>query len=550
MRRPELPSYRVRFVYQSSCSAVIAHVEKNAELSRATLLRQGIKEANPNKKADSRYASVQDYADAYRSKLTTPSAVMKVSLAKVQEWERNGWFVFSSIIEKDVMAQAYASDERFEKGETLGIFDGVPIAFKDMLGVKHHPMYAGKDPSKRWNTTSREDDPVVARFREAGAIIFGVTIMTEGGTTPLGYNSFFNGPFNPFSAGHYAGGSSSGSAVAVAMGIVPIAIGFDGGGSIRIPAALSGVYGLACTFGRIPFLGPIGSTMIKGGPLAHSPADAALAYMVMATPSKDPSEFYQQLYDGGLRGPPPANIYGFTDTRAVKGLRIGIFSDWFVDADKESRDLATNTIIKLRQLGAELVEIKIPHLRWLALSHGIKISTEFAMEWDLLHHTRLRDMEPNTRISIAVGSSVSGLEVIAADKLRAWALKYTTEMFYREKLDVIVNPTVGFTAPVLHESHKMHGVSDSAQVMKMMKHVGLANLLGMPAVSIPIGFGKCPETGTKLPIGLQFTGIHWGEAKLLQMANIFATSVSIEKIKPVYFVNPLKNAIDLANVFS
>ena len=521
-----------------------------SELSRATLLKQGIKDTTQSKKTDSIYASVQDYADAYRSKLTTPSAVMKASLTKVQEWERNGWFIFSSILEKDVMAQAYESDKRFARGETLGIFDGVPIAFKDMLGVRHHPIYAGKDPRKRWNTTVREDDPVVARFREAGAIIFGVTIMTEGGTTPLGYNSFFKGPFNPYSADHYSGGSSSGSAVAVAMGIVPIAIGFDGGGSIRIPAAMSGVYGLACTFGRIPFLGPIGSTMIKGGPLAHSPTDAALGYMVMATPSKDPNEFYQNLYDGGLRGPPLANINGFSDSTAVKGLRIGIFSDWFLDADKESRELCTNTIIKLRQLGAELVEVKIPHLRWLALSHGIKISTEFAMEWDLLQHTRLRDMEPNTRVSIAVGSSVSGLEVMAADKLRAWALNYTTELFRRESLDFIVNPTVGFTAPLIRDSHKTHGVSDSAQVMKMMKHVNLANLLGMPSVSIPIGFGKCVETGKKLPVGLQLTGLHWGEAKLLQMANIFATSVSTEKIKPVYFVNPIKNAIDMASIFS
>jgi Asp-tRNA(Asn)/Glu-tRNA(Gln) amidotransferase A subunit family amidase len=516
-----------------------------AELTRSYVMRHGLKESGVSY-ADKTYASVQDYAVAYRSKKTTPSAVMRASMTKVKEWEKDGWFVFSSINEPDVLAQAAASDKRIANGQSLSILDGVPIAFKDMLGVDGHSIYAGKDPNRSWNFTSRGDDPVVARFREAGAIIFGVTIMTEGGTTPLGYNAFFKGPFNPYSKQHFSGGSSSGSAAAVAMGIVPIAIGFDGGGSIRIPAAVSGVLGLACTFGRIPFKGPTGSTMIKGGPMAHSAADTALGYMVMTASSEDPNEFYRKLYDGGVKGTPHPNLAGFPEAASLKGMRIGVFNDWFMDVDKSVSNLYTSMVIQLRELGAEVVVFEIPHLRWLAMSHGIKISTEFAMEWDLLHHTRLADMEPNTRVSIAIGSTASALEVIAADRMRAWALNYTTELFQRQRLDAIINPTVGFTAPVLHDAYKKHGVSDSAMVMKMMKQIFLANLLGLPAISIPIGFSKCPETGTKLPLGLQFTANHWKENILLQIANVFEKSLKRDdSVKPVHFIHPINNAIDV-----
>ncbi len=121
-----------------------------------------------------------------------------------------------------------------------------------------------------------------------------------GGVTPLGYNAHFKGPFSAFSRRRYSGGSSSGSALAVATGIVPVAIGFDGGGSIRIPCSMSGLHGLAAGFGRIPSESATLSTMIKAGPMTASAHDAALAFAVMAPNKRD--HFYSNLYDGGNRG--------------------------------------------------------------------------------------------------------------------------------------------------------------------------------------------------------------------------------------------------------
>ena len=128
--------------------------------------------------------------------------------------------------------------------------------------MKGHPIYKGsiRGPFN----IAQKDDLLVARLRELGAIIFGTTVMVEGGVSPLGYNAMWKGPFNPYSTSRFSGGSSSGSAVSVATGLVPAAIGFDGGGSIRVPCAMSGLHGLGGTFGRIPFdADSVHSTMIK-----------------------------------------------------------------------------------------------------------------------------------------------------------------------------------------------------------------------------------------------------------------------------------------------
>ena len=290
----------------------------------------------------------------------------------------------------------------------LSYLDGVPIAVKDQIDVLGHSIFDGKDPSKAWESSHvrQIDDIAVARFRAAGCIILGVTIMTEGGTTPLGYNKHFRGPVNPYSLHHYSGGSSAGSAVAVATGLVPIAIGFDGGGSIRIPAALSGIHGLATSFGRIPYDSHYSSTMIKSGPLAMSALDAALGLAVMAAPLSSSSDFYSNMYDGGVRGPPPVHLKGLFEVTNYTGVRIGVFPEWFEDGQPDVVAVARTSLQHLVDRGAELVKISIPHLHWMGLSHGIKIASEFAMGWDLLSHTRLEDLDPNTRITVTAGGAV------------------------------------------------------------------------------------------------------------------------------------------------
>ena len=142
--------------------------------------------------------TVTDYAARYRSGSVLPSVVVAESLRTARAWEQQGLRIFASLHDEDIMAQARASDQRHRAGAPLSIFDGVPVAYKDMLDVKGYTIYDGRDP-RRADTgiVSIHDDLVVSRMRELGAIIFGTTVMVENGVSPLGWNAHFQGPYNP-----------------------------------------------------------------------------------------------------------------------------------------------------------------------------------------------------------------------------------------------------------------------------------------------------------------------------------------------------------------
>ena len=243
------------------------HVE--AAASFKDILSEGLPEENP-----STYRSVMDYHRLYLEGKATPSMVMEKVLEGCEKLKHLN--IFSSLIPDDVRKQARESDERYKSGKPLSVFDGVPIAVKEQFHALGHKVCSGGSVC----TESLQDDAVVATVRQAGAILLGLTVMTEGGVTPLGYSLAFDGPFNPYDSEYYSGGSSSGSAVAVATGLVPVAVGADGGGSIRVPAAMTGTFGLAPTFGRVQADSSIGSTVIKAGPIAASTQDSALAHLV------------------------------------------------------------------------------------------------------------------------------------------------------------------------------------------------------------------------------------------------------------------------------
>jgi Asp-tRNA(Asn)/Glu-tRNA(Gln) amidotransferase A subunit family amidase len=331
--------------------------------------------------------TIEEYANHYRSGKELPSVLLKKTLQTVRDWEKKGFRIFATMKEEDVLRQAYESDKRIQAGKPLSILDGVPIAFKDSIDVEGYSVFNGQSPKEEYKDFFRvaeRDDIMVARFREQGAIILGLTIMIEGGVTPVGYSAHFQGPYSAYSWNRYSGGSSSGSAVAVATGLVPLAIGFDGGGSVRLPSTMSGVHGLAVGFGRVPFESDVDSTLIKPGPIAASSADVAIGYMVMS--QMELNHFYAQLYDGGVRGQPKPHLGGYHATEDLSDVRIGIYKEWFNDADPHILKRCYEVIDYLKSKGATMVEIEIPHLGASHLAHGVKISNEFALTFDRAYH--------------------------------------------------------------------------------------------------------------------------------------------------------------------
>ena len=234
-----------------------------------------------------------DLRNAYASGRTTPVEVLDRLLDAVQrgQFGHATHSPFAALDPEVARAAAKESAARWANGTTLGPMDGVPVALKDQYTIRGLPTYGGTG----WRTRRfREDAVVVQRLREGGAVVFGTTHATENGMNPLGFNPNHAMPRNVYSADHGAGGSSTGAGVAVGLGLSTVASGSDGGGSIRIPAAHNGVFGLKPTFNRLSGTGNLWKASVgHGGPLGASVED--LVDFLEVAGGRDPSDRYTQF---------------------------------------------------------------------------------------------------------------------------------------------------------------------------------------------------------------------------------------------------------------
>lgn len=479
----------------------------------ATVLQDGLglsrSKSNDNNDPAPGYRSIMDYHRLYKSKRATPTQVME-RLIHGAEQELPHLRIFACFRPDNIRQQAQESEARWAAGAPLSIWDGVPVAIKDMSPVKGLTICEGSSECREMS----QDDFPAERLRRAGAIIVGMTVMNEGGVTPLGYSAFFDGPFNPYDVDYYSGGSSSGSAVAVASGLVPMAVGWDGGGSVRVPASMSGIPGLATTFARIPFHFSSSSTNVKGGPLGATMTDIALSYLLLS--ETHPDSFYTDLV-GSAYLPPPHLTEIVEPTSSLQGTRLGVFWDHFQHTDTEVYQQCLKVVRFLEDRGAEIVNITIPHLREIHLSHGIKILTEFGLAWESQFYNKTYELEPNTEITIMLGRTVRADEVLAAEKVRSLAIEYVRKSLFKDlKLEAIVSPTLGGKVPKPPEGYRGIGESNTPLVYKTMRFVPLANFLGLPGLSVPVGYEK--DTG--LPIGFQLMGDAWSEPTLIGLGSV------------------------------
>eukprot|EP00992_Anisonema_acinus_P009903 TRINITY_DN6105_c0_g1_i1.p1 TRINITY_DN6105_c0_g1~~TRINITY_DN6105_c0_g1_i1.p1 ORF type:complete len:452 (-),score=72.71 TRINITY_DN6105_c0_g1_i1:3-1358(-) len=422
--------------------------------------------------------------------------------------ERPHLAIWVDLNETDALEQAKESDRRHAAGRPLSIWDGVPVAVKDEIDMRgYYTAHGGLVPP--WLQRATRDDIIVTRFRAAGAVLVGKTTMDEYGVQPTGFNARLNGPRNPYDRTRYSGGSSSGSAVAVALGLIPVAVGFDGGGSSRVPAALSGVFGLSPTFTRIPFDGeaPEVSSFIHAGPLTATATDAARVYKLLAPP--DPEHFYTAYYGG----PPPApHTHEFDAIADLTGVRVGVFWEWLHDSDAVVAASAAQAIAFLERRGAVVVNISIPHLEVLSLAYSLSIAADMAhrqdRKWDAGHQ-----YQPATKMVVAVGRAVAGVELAAAARLRGWAHRHFQTLF--EMVDVIATPTCGIVAPQIAAGAELEGESNIPLLSNLTRFIFLGNFLGLPAISVPVEYN---DEG--LPIGFHLMANHWEDALLLRMGHL------------------------------
>jgi Asp-tRNA(Asn)/Glu-tRNA(Gln) amidotransferase A subunit family amidase len=456
------------------------------------------------------YPTAHDYATAYRQGTLTPVEAAQRVMDAIAASDQGTLPLraFMPLNPDDVLAQAKAAAQRIADGHSLSLLDGVPVAVKDEVDMCPYPTTVGT--TFLGTSPAAHDSTVAARLRNAGALLVGKTNMHEIGINPNGFNAHYGAVRNPFDPTCDTGGSSSGSAVAVAAGLVPIAIGADGGGSIRIPAALCGVVGLKPTFGRVSEFGaaPLCWSVAHLGPLAASVADAALAYSIVAGPdSRDPNSMLQ----------PPATLSGW-NRADLRGVRLGIYPQWFEHANPEVLQVCRSLLAQFKSAGAEVREVVIPGLDEIRIAQAITILSEMAMTMSKYRAQR-HQMGAAVRLSLVLGEAMTSSDYLQAQQVRTRAMQTFSQVF--QQVDAILTPATALAAQTIMPGGLPDGWSDLGTDTEMMRFIFPANLTGHPAISFPAGYDR-----RGLPIGMQAIGRHWEEHLLLRLAYTAEQTVS------------------------
>jgi Asp-tRNA(Asn)/Glu-tRNA(Gln) amidotransferase A subunit family amidase len=447
-----------------------------------------------------RLPTFADYQEAYREGRCTPVEVARGVLrgAARSEDHHPPLRLFIAQSEQDLLEQAHDSAERLARGAPAGPLEGIPIAVKDEIDQRGYPTTVGTCFLGRRAVDA--DATAVARLRAAGALLVGKTNMHEIGLGATGINPHHGSARNPYDPQRVTGGSSSGSAAVVACGLCPAAIGADGGGSVRIPAALCGVVGIKPTYGRVSERGavPLVWSLAHLGPLAWSLRDAALVLSVIA--GVDPA-------DPNTSGQPPLDLASLSD--GVSGMRIGWCERWVRAATPPVLTACHELLHRLTAAGATIVELELEHLELIRPVQYVTMGAEMAASQVEHRREHMRDYAADTRLLLELGSHLPAIDYIRAQRLRSLIRDSFAAALRRA--DVLLSPMTGCVAPPLRADAESAGESDDVVLESLTAFSFAANLTGLPAISVPAGYAG------GLPIGLQIIGRWWDEASILRV---------------------------------
>ena len=407
---------------------------------------------------------------------------------------------FTVVLDEEALATARAVD----RGEVSGRLAGVPVAIKDHVWMRGAPATNGSLALADFVPDA--DCACVARLREAGAVLIGKTNNPEfcyRGTTE---NAVVGVTRNPWALDRTPGGSSGGSAAAVAAGIVPMALGTDGGGSIRIPASFCGIAGLKPSFGLVPKMPGFRGwpTLSVDGPMARTVRDLALMLAVMAGPTP--------LDDSAL-AVAPGDVLGAVERADVAGLRVGASVDLgFAPVERDVREVFGRAVDALSDTGWALEEVAPPSEPPIAMWNAIACAEGYASEGPLLEAWANR-MSFDTAELVRAGERMTAAEYLDVQQLRAKYAGAWAELF--ERIDLLLTPAMQLTAfPVgILSPAEIDGQPVDPFFDDWVTFCLPANLTGRPAACVPIGAG---DGG--LPVGMQILGRRFEDAVVLGAA--------------------------------
>ena len=447
------------------------------------------------------FLTASELVEAYRRKTLSPVAVTEALLGRLDRLEPE-INAFVLVARDSARAEARSAEARWAKGEPKGLLDGVPVTIKDLFLTRGWPTLRGSTLVKR-DQQWEEDGPPVARLRETGAVLLGKTTMPEFGWKALGDSPLSGITRNPWSLAHTPGGSSAGAAAALAAGIGPLALGTDGGGSIRIPCSFSGLPGLKPSFGRVPHYPPsVFGLVAHNGPMARSVTDLALLLTVIS--GADDRDVYAVPPDGrdwrdGIEG-------------GVKGLKIAFSPTLgYGRVDPEVAVAVAAAARAFAALGAEVETVERvfddPARAWLTLwwAGAAKAMSGYSAE-------ERKRIDPGLEESAQHGARLSALDYLAADAVRS-ELSLTMAKFHR-RYDLLLTPTVA--VPALPVGALLSDPATQTEWIDWSPFSYPFNLTRQPAANVPCGL-----TAAGLPIGLQIVGRMYDDALVLRAARAF-----------------------------
>lgn len=436
-------------------------------------------------------------AEVVKQKEVSAKSIVAASLARIAD--RNYKYnCFTNVLAETALAEAEKIDRSITEGKDPGILAGVPFAVKNLFDVAGITTLAGAKINAE-NPPATRDATAVARLKKAGAILVGALNMDEYAYGFVTENSHYGLTRNPHNLDCIAGGSSGGSAAAVAAGLVPITLGSDTNGSIRVPAAFCGIYGLKPTYGRLSRSGVFlfASSFDHIGPFARSVRDLAAIFDILQ--GEDPS-------DPVCTKKPPEPCLPQLN-QGIEGLRIAIAGDYFAE-NAETEVLAAVAKVAIALNTTEIVTIPEPH-RARAAAFIITASEGANLHLKNIK-SRPQDFDIATRDRFIAGALIPANWYIQAQKFRRWYRDRLREIF--ANVDIIIAPTTPCAAPKIGQEKMII----AGEEMLVRPNLGLftqpLSFVGLPIISVPI------QRPGNLPLGVQIIGAPYKEALIFRVA--------------------------------
>jgi aspartyl-tRNA(Asn)/glutamyl-tRNA(Gln) amidotransferase subunit A len=458
--------------------------------------------------ADLAFASIEEIAGLFHKRKLSPVELTHLMLDRIERLnpKLNAYITVTRdfALRQAKKAEAELLASRGRKGHRdLGLLHGIPISLKDNIYTKGIRTTGGSKILS--NFVPEQDAVVVAKLKEAGAILLGKTNLHEFAYGATTNNPHYGPARNPWDLSRIPGGSSGGSAAAVAAGLCYGSIGTDTGGSLRIPASLCGVVGLKPTLGRVSDSGiiPLSTTLDCAGPLARSVRDAAILLNAI----------------GGLESQNRGRWSARAFLPKPRKFCLGLPREFFFDViSPDVQSLFESALRDFRKLGARIKQVSIPFLNssedagnqiaWPEATHFHEQSGWFP--------SRSEEYGEDVRARLEIGAKTPAVVYLEALAQRVRFIQELSSKMSGAGIDALVVPTTPLAAPLIGEESTRIGEKDHPTRALLLRLNRPANLAGVPAISIPCGF-----TSSGLPVGLQLIGLHTAELALLQIAHAF-----------------------------